>query len=444
MSIRFFLRWLALACALSSGALRAARAADKEPVQDYGRPKAKAPASHALDWPARVVMFPPWLVMQVLVRQPIGALVRGVESSETVQKAHDSSSDGPLKQLTILPAARIDVGMKPLVGLNASWRYRKNELGLQASTWGVGYVLARLGERYAFRPGQEASLDASVSRRKDMPFYGLGPRSLEADRSRFEQSAFRMQAGYSAEFWRSSRLKAAFGGRGLWFGPDACCDDVSTRESVARGQLRAPGLDQDYAASFQRVELLLDTRPITPTRGVAFRFEGFEEASFAFAGTDNGQPRRSWIQYGGALGGTIDLTGTRRILAVTAHARFADPLRGEVPFTDQAILGGDELMPGFLRGRLVDRSALVTTVQYTWPFWTFLDGMLHGAVGNVYGPHLQNVDVRSMRYSAGVGVRTKGNPASRFEALFAVGSTPFDQGGTIDSIRFSIGTQHGL
>lgn len=414
-------------------------------MPSYGRPPAKTPASHALDWPARVVFFPAWLATQIVLRQPLGVLVRGAESSETLQKAQDSSSDGPLKQLTILPAVRLDLGMKPMIGLNASWRYRQNLLDLQAGTWGAGYVQARLGETYQTRPDQEFSVETAVSRRKDMPFYGLGPRSLDADRTRFELNTFRMQGAYAANFWRSSRIKAALGGRGVWFGGGACCDEPSTREAaLARGNF-APGLDQDYAATFQRVELTLDTRPITPTRGIAFRLEGFEEASFAVAGTQRGQePRRAWIQYGGSLGATADLTGTRRMLTVAVHARFADPLQGQVPFTDQAMLGGEELMPGFLRGRLVDRSALVTTAQYTWPFWTFLDGMLHGAVGNVFGEHLRDVDVRSMRFSAGVGIRTKGNPASRFEALFAVGSKPFDDGGSIDSIRVLVGTQHGL
>ena len=445
VSIRTSFHRLVLACAAMGSLAGPATAAGKPPPPSYGRPPAKAPASHALDWPARVVFFPAWLVTQVVLRQPLGALVRGAESSETLQKAQDSSSDGPLKELTILPAVRLDLGLKPMVGVNASWRYRRNLLDLQASTWGVGYVQARLGETYRTRPDQDVSFETTVSRRKDTPFYGLGPRSLDEARTRFESNTFRMQAGYTADFWRSSRIKAAFGGRGLWFGDGACCEELSTHEAALSRNDFAPGLDQDYAAGFQRVELALDTRPITPTRGVAFRLEGFEEASFAVAGTQRGQePRRGWIQYGGSLGATIDLTGTRRMLAVTVHTRFADPLQGQVPFTDQAMLGGDDLMPGFLRGRLVDRSALVMNAQYTWPFWTFLDGMLQAAVGNVFAEHLRDVDVRAMRYSAGIGIRTKGNPASRFEALFAVGSKPFDEGGAIDSIRVLVGTQHGL
>lgn len=419
----------------------AGRAAAAEP--DYGRPKRKPP-TRVVDAVGRVVMFPVWAVTEFVLRRPLGAAVRTVESSDALQKAQDTSSDGPLKQLTILPAARFDVGLKPIVGLNVSWKYRQNLATLQAGTWGPDYVVARAGERYRTRASEELTFDTTFTRRKDLPFYGLGPRSRDEDRARYQATAVRMQAGYAAEFWRSSRIGMALGGRGLWFGDETCCGEPSLRERIASGLVQAPGLDQDYAAAFQRLELALDSRPRTARRGVDVRLDAYEEATFTVNDPAQG-PRRAWIQYGGSLGASVDLTGTRRMLALTAHARFADPLQNaDIPFTDLVSLGGDSLMPGFLRGRLVDRSALVTTLDYSWPFWVFLDGTLQASVGNVFGAHLRDVDVRTMRWSSALGVRTTGDPASRLEATFGVASTPFEEGGKIDSIRFMVGTQHGL
>lgn len=413
----------------------------KRPAQHYGRPAAPARPEHALDAPLRIVLFPAWLVFEAVVRQPNGALIRAVENSDTLKSAQDTSSGGPWKELTIVPAAQFDVGLKPMLGVNSSWRYRHNDVALRLGTWGPGYLRADATERYEFRRDQHVSFETSFARRKDTPFYGLGPSSRSDERARYESTTLRTQAGYSAAFWRASRLSVALGGRGFWFGNGHCCDEPSVADAVKRRRFTAPGLGQDYAATFQRAELSLDTRRPEPARGVSLQAGAFEQTTFAVS--DLSRERRAWIHWGGYVGTRIDLTGTRRILALSAHASFVDPLRGEVPFSDQVALGGDQLLLGYLRGRLVDRSAFVTSAQYTWPFWVLLDGFVHAAIGNVFAARWQDFDARSLRYSVGLGIRSRGEPASRLEALFAVGSETLQQGGKVDSIRFVVGTQHG-
>jgi len=404
---------------------RAARAAPpkKRAAQHYGRPAPKQPASHALDAPLRIVLFPAWLVFEVVLRQPHAALVSAVEGSDTVRKAQDKTSDGPLKELTILPAARFDVGMKSLVGLNGRWRYHRNDLMVQAGTWGVGTVQAHASDRFEFRPRQFLGALTAFERREDLPFYGLGPRSRDEDRSRYAATALRLQVAHAVEPWRASSVASTLGVRGQWNGET---------------ELAAPGMGQRYAAAYQRVELTFDSRRQVPTRSVSVRASVYEEATFAVAGA-----RQSWLRYGGALGATVDLTGTRRLLSLGLQTDLVDPLQGIVPLTDLVTLGGDRLLHGYLRGRLVDRSAMVAIAEYTWPTWVFLDGVLHAAVGNVFGPRFSGAEAGALRYSAGVGLRSTGDRRSRFELLFAVGSRPFDEGGRIDSVRFLVGTQHG-
>lgn len=414
-------------------------ATPKRRPQDYGRPPAPAQASHALDWPARVVLFPAWLVFEAVLRQPNGALVRAAENSDTVKSAQDTTSAGPWKQLTVLPAAQFDVGLKPIVGLDASWRYHHNELALQAGTWGPDYVLANVAERYELHDGEHLFVETSFARRKDTPFHGIGPSSLDRDRARYESNALRAAAGYSRTLWRHTTISMALGARAFWFGLGRCCGETNVASAVALGRFTAPGLDQDYGAAFQRADLTVDTRGPRPARGFSLQAGAHEESTFAL--TDP-TARRAWLRYGGMVGASVDVTGTRRVLSLGVHASFIDPLQGQVPFTDQVSLGGNQLMLGFLRGRLVDRSAQVTTVEYTWPFWVFLDGVLHAAVGNVFGEHLQGFDAKALRYSAGVGLRSGGSPASRLEAMLAIGSETFEQGGKVDSVRFMVGTQH--
>ncbi len=118
---------------------------------------------------------------------------------------------------------------------------------------------------------------------------------------------------------------------------------------------------------------------------------------------------------GGLVGAALDLTGQQRIVSLSVNAELTDRLQGDIPFVEQVTLGGDVLMRGFLRGRLVDRSALVATLEYAWPIWVYLDG-----------------------------VRSNQKRGSGIEVLVAAGTDPIDEGTHISSFRFSIGTHHGL
>src|SRR3954471_22946708 len=58
-----------------------ARLAAKREPQDYGGPPAPT-VGPALLWAPRVVLFPPWLVSEYVLRQPVGALTRAAEREQ--------------------------------------------------------------------------------------------------------------------------------------------------------------------------------------------------------------------------------------------------------------------------------------------------------------------------------------------------------------------------
>jgi outer membrane protein assembly factor BamA len=156
------------------------------------------------------------------------------------------------------------------------------------------------------------------------------------------------------------------------------------------------------------------------------------------------QERRAWVKYGGSIGAALDLTKEQRVVSAALSAELVDPLSGSVPFPDQVTLGGDNLMPGFLRARLTDRSSVVGSLQYRWPVWVFLDGVLTAAAGNVFGEHFSGFDVKQTRLSSGIGVRSNGARESGFELLFAIGSEPFNDQFKVDSFRLVLGSHHGF
>jgi hypothetical protein len=95
---------------------------------------------------------------------------------------------------------------------------------------------------------------------------------------------------------------------------------------------------------------------------------------------------------------------------------------------------------GFGSRRLIDRSAAVATLRYRWPVWDELDGMLHYAVGNVFGPHLRGFDVSMLRASFGLGIATATQSDQPFEILLAFGTETIEAGGAVESTRLAVGT----
>ena len=443
------MKWTRVAAAVLAAALlgRTADAADKRKKQDYGGPPRPTTAGDVVAWPARVVLFAPFVVNEFVLRRPIGFLVRKAESGAWIEKFEDAVSFGPRKQFTILPSALFDFGLKPSVGINATWKYfltDPNTLTLHAGTWGPRWIALRGSDSFQLSKQARLSLDGTLVRRADNPFNGIGPLSKQDDRVRFASTTWSLGPGYTHNLWRTSSIQTSAGFKGLGFREGGCCGEPTLPDQLRDHKLPdAPGYGQDYVAGYQRVSLILDSRRPRPASGSGFRLEAHEETVYTLQNTAT-SPRRAWVRYGGSVGGAIDLTGTQRVLSLSVDAELADPLQGTIPFTDQVNLGGDVLMPGYLRGRLVDRSAVVGTIQYTWPIWVFLDGVIHAAVGNVFGERFDGLAVKDMRLSSGIGIRSNGSREAGFETLIAAGTDPFSEGFKVSSFRLLFGSHHGF
>lgn len=411
---------------------------------DYGAPKPKRGAEVLL-WVPRVVLFPVWVVSEYGLRRPIGAFVRVTEREQWPALVVKFFTFGDRDQITLFPSAFFDFGLKPSVGFNFGWKYflaEPNTLRVHFGTWGSDWLAAKVVDRYEIGAKESVSFDASLMRRKDVPFYGMGPRSDSHIAARFEALTLESAPSYELRFWRSSSFSSRAGFRALYFGEGTCCDDPSLAQAVAASKLPAPpGLGQNYAAAFQNLTLVLDSRRPRPENGSGVRLETHAEA--VFAPGESAATRRSWLSYGATSGVAYDVWGART-LSLSVEVDMVDPLQGTVPFTDQISLGGERPMRGFLRDRLIDRSAAIGTAEYTWPIWVFLDGVIQADVGNVFGPHLEGFAPDLLRLSTSIGVRSNGDRDSGFELLIAGGTDPFRDGFHYSSFRFAIGSHHGF
>jgi hypothetical protein len=144
------------------------------------------------------------------------------------------------------------------------------------------------------------------------------------------------------------------------------------------------------------------------------------------------------VRYGATATALVDLNDHGRILSLTVAALFADPLgHGDIPFTQLVTLGGDEWMRGYWPGRLIDRSAALAQVQYTWPIAPGLGGTLQAAVGNVFDEHLNGFQPELLRLSYAFGLAATSDPPLEF--LVGFGTETFEHGTQVDSFRVSLG-----
>ncbi|HTV25559.1 MAG TPA: hypothetical protein VMG12_42980 [Polyangiaceae bacterium] len=419
-------------------------------------------------WVPRVVLFPLYAASEFLVRRPLGLLVTFEEKYHWRERYHDLLTFGPEQQVGIFPTGRLDVGQRLTVGAFAYWNdiVRSSDLRLRAVTGGERSWNVAGAWRYRSPEGARLAATATAYKLPDRSFHGFGPRSSSSGWV-YEESAVDVRAAYAAPLVAAvPPLEGTLYAGHLWkaYQPGlASVGKPALSEAIASGQLDAPpALEDGFSTLYAGLGIALDTRGrrLTPSPHEVSDFEhrsgsglGVDarvrmnqglRSTRAAAGDARATPR--WLAYGGSLDATLDLTGTQRRLDATLAVAFADALpgAGAIPFSELVWLGGAHPLRGFRDHRLVDRSAAVGTLTYRWPIWVYLDGNLHYAVGNVFGAQLAGFEPELLRSSFGIGVSSAASSDNPFEALLALGTRPFQDGGGVESVRFVFGTSAGF
>ena len=417
----------------------------KRAMPDYdGRGDEPTTAGDVALWVPRVILSPLYFVSEYVIRRPLGWLITTAEQKKWPSAIANFFTFGPDKKAGIVPTFFLDLGFRPSVGFYAFWDDLlgpQNHLRMHFSTFGPDWIQGAVADKMPI--GKDGFFDLRLEgvHRPDFVFYGRGPRSLNSDRTRFGVDKLQARPVFETTWWKGSRVTVEGGVRYMDFRDDACCGDPSLTTQVQNGTFASPpGFRDGYTAVFERAELTVDTRDPRPTNQTGMRLElEIEEGSNVRRATDN------WVRYGGSLGGFLDLHNNRTV-SLSVTTLFVDPVsrNATIPFTEQVVLGGSGPMRGFLYGRLVDRSAAIATLKYRWPIWVFLDGAIQGALGNVFGPQLEDFKANLLRVTANVGVETVGTADHTFEILAGFGTETIDQGANVNSFRLLFGTNRGF
>jgi hypothetical protein len=416
----------------------------KRPDYDSRAAAPTTPGDVAL-WAARILLSPLYFVTEYVIRKPLGALIAGAERAKWPQALYDFFFFGPDHGAGLAPVAFVDFGFNPSLGLYAFWNdagFKGHDLRFHGSTWGDDWLAGSLSERIRFNGGKALTFRFVGVRRPDYTYFGQGPGSLQANISRYGEDRLEGSAFVGVPIWRSTRIDAGVGLRSVSLYPGHYGDDPSVEAQVALGVFPQPyGFYRGYTEPYTHLLVVLDTRQARPAPGSGLRIELEAEE-----GADvRRNPNSGWVRWGGTAGAFYDVNGLSRVVSLSVTALFADPLgESPIPFTELVSLGGSGPMRGFFPGRLIDRSAVVATLHYRWPIWTWLDGSLQGAVGNVFGEHERGFKPTLLRFSGALGMESVGSPDSSFEFLVGFGTETFEHGGQVNSARLLVGTNRGF
>lgn len=439
----------------------------KRETPDYdGRGEETATATDTLLWVPRIVFAPLYLTSEYLVRRPLGWVVSRAEQARIPQKLEYVFTFGREEHdIGLIPTWLIDFAKTSSVGGYFFWDdflFEQNYLRARAATGGKRWILLSLADRIEWGGRHELTLRGEYGSRPDHAFYGLGPTAAEDDEGWYALRRVEAGARYTGKLLQSSRLAAFTTWRNADLDSTPGGEDPSLSAAIEAGRYPAPpGLAAGYGVLISGLELTLDSRTPLPkapepaSDWVSPPETGVRLQLRAKQGSDLRAPRRRedgtsgrhhWVEYGVSASAFFETPGKQRVLGLSFIADFVDPLgaRASIPFTEQASLGGSRPMRGFTEGRLVDRSALVVLAEYRWPVWVWVDGVLHYAVGNVFGRQLDAFRAPLLRQSFGLGLRANSSRDHALEGLVAFGTRTFEAGGGVENVRVILGATSGF
>lgn len=420
---------------------------ERREVLDYdGRSDPGPTAEEILVWVPRVLFSPVHLVLEYIVRRPIGALLTAIER----ERLHIFLIDfftWDHRNAGLIPTALFDFGLMPSAGVYFFWNDAGapgHDLRAYAAIGGADYLRASLSDRVLLSGEGEVKLTIGVDaeRRPDRIFQGLGALTETGDRARFRRDRVEPRVQVSMRPWRRSELRISVGITHNEFSADGYSDgstDPSLAESLRSNTFAElpPGFG-GYSAYRQRLVLRVDSREEPPAPGHGVQVEGMAEQGFDLVSG----LQRSWIRYGGTVAGFID-AGNERVFSLHLRAELVDPLGDdEVPFTEQARLGGRVTeLAGFLSEQLIGRSSVVASLRYRYPVWVYLDASLFVSAGNVFDERFEDFDLEHLRLSGGFALQTTGDDGHGLAITLALGTAPLADGFVISSFRFMVGGQ---
>lgn len=218
------------------------------------------------------------------------------------------------------------------------------------------------------------------------PFYGIGSETVESNFEQYSSRYFRFQL----DALRRVR-KNTFVGLRYWF------------DNPEIGGFREGGI--------------LDTQTIRGEAGGAISGIGpqlrIDKRDNVYSTREGMYLNTIFQHFNGVIGSNYEFNRVRvdarkffllKRDVVLAGQFYSDINWGEVPFFQQARLGGTKQLRGYLDGRFIDNSSITPQVEARFNIWKRFGGVAFAGTGTVFEDFSQLADSR-WRYNYGAGLR---------------------------------------
>lgn len=254
-------------------------------------------------------------------------------------------------------------------------------------------------EKTADAPGFNIYASAQYRDYPREDFYGLGPSSLQTNRSDYRRKDGLYEGVVRVRISRLSLMgRAGWLDTSIGVGDDSALPDTS----ITFDGRRAPGLEESPDFLHFSAGAWFEGRkePANPHRGVSAgvalsRFNDRRGRAFQF--------NRLAVD----LREYVPLGSRRHVIALRQVGAFDRPDEGSrVPFYLQSNLGGGQFLGGFSSSRFRDDNLLALLAEYRFELRPKVELALIYGTGQVF-PSLDELNFHRMRHSYGVGLRLK-------------------------------------
>ena len=429
---------------------QSAKPGDKRPLVAYdGREPEGASAGEVLIWIPRAIFYPVHLVLKYGVQWPITSGITLAEEHYIFNRVERFFTFREGKG-GLFPTFFVDFGLYPSMGLYFyldDLFLPKNNLVVQAGFWPTGWYHFEVTDRFkVFRNDQgTVTLRGEFVWRPDFVFTGLGPDST-SDEYWFGARHTEVEASLRTALKDLNRVSIGLFYRNVMIeGGDSPSVDDRAAPFSRNLQKAMPGFGWTYNLLTAQLKLELDTR--SPDR-VFTPGSGLRLELFGSINVDPSDPELSFVRYGGEAAGFLDLSGINHVVALRLYTELLESIGDvPVPVTERISLGGAEYMRGFLQGWLRGDSALVLTLDYRYPIWTFLDANLFASIGNVFNGRFEDIHIERMMMCWGIGLRTNTSRDVSFDIMLAFGTNQigiWDTDFRVNHVRAVFGINQGF
>jgi hypothetical protein len=406
----------------------------RDPLYFRGRVRPPDPMDSLLLVP-RVLLYPLHVITEYGVRIPLRALVTFGERHGLFTYLLGLLE--PASNFSLIPTFHLYSGFIPSFGLQFQWSnflVPGNNLRLAGSTGGSEVWDVSASDRIALGP-YRVGIAGRYFTRPDMPFYGIGPQTSEDNLTHFTLSRGEVFGRVGFKPTALSAVNLFVGYRHDETGPG---NRPSIQTRFPHPALTVPGFGP-LSLAMMHADLAIDSRPSwNVTHGVRFTAHGV-------LAIDTQNAERAFVVGDAELQVGVEIFRRFRVLTASVWvANSAQLGREQVPFTYLPYIGLEH-MPGFRRGRYIDRSAFVAELAYHHPIWDHLDAYWVANVGNVFGPNWQGFNAELFAGSLGFGLRTaRINNVPAIDLILAVGTHRFDQPFGIEGFQVYAALDRGL